>query len=90
MDRAKLNEMFEVTEKQLNQWSEEYETDAVSSGDFGKVMLGRPRICDDKLVSVTFKVSPSSLAAFDACARKRGESRSEALRNAVDRYLATA
>ncbi len=61
-------------------------------GTPGKWVLrpqGRPRLSDEELVTITFKVPRSMRAEVDVRAGARGESRSEFMRSAVHAALAT-
>ena len=51
---------------------------------------GRPQLCDEELVAVAFKVPRSQRDAIDKHAASLNESRSEYLREAVARALASA
>ncbi|MDR1087916.1 MAG: ribbon-helix-helix protein, CopG family [Coriobacteriales bacterium] len=52
---------------------------------------GRPRILkDDELQSITFRIGKSRLPMIDNAAAKRGESRSEFLRDLIDQALAAS
>jgi hypothetical protein len=75
-----------VTEELLEQSAEEWENDSWS-GRLVNVTVGRPRIAGEELVNVTFRIPKSRLGALDAMASRKGESRSEYLRNAVDQAL---
>jgi len=75
-----------LTEELLDELAEEYEK-GTWSGYSGEVRLGRPRFGDEKLVSISLKISPSSLAIVDKRAEEKGETRSDFLRDAIDRAL---
>ncbi len=69
-------------------------SDAASSGDYpgepGEWIIkpqGRPRLCDEELVSVTFKIPKSQRDALDKKAKSFNESRSEYLRRITSRDL---
>jgi hypothetical protein len=51
---------------------------------------GRPRLYeDDELETISFRLPKSRILAIDTTIKSKGESRSEFLRNAVDKALAT-
>ena len=53
--------------------------------------VGRPRLYgDDELVSLSLRIPKSRMAAIERAARSSGESRSEFIRNAIDRALISA
>jgi uncharacterized protein (DUF1778 family) len=61
-----------------------HETDTWQ-GSLGKVTMGRPKISDEELVGITFKLPKSQLALIERIAKDRGETRSEFLREVVSR-----
>lgn len=69
-------------------------SDAAALGDYpgepGEWIVkpqGRPKLCDEELVSVTFKIPKSQRDALDRKARSLNESRSEYLRRMTARDL---
>jgi len=75
-----------LTDELLDDLAGEYEK-GTWGGHSGAVRLGRPRFGDEKLVSISLKISPSSLAIVDRKAEEQGESRSDFLRDAIDKAL---
>ena len=75
-----------LTDELLNELAEEYEK-GTWEGHSGGVRLGRPRFGDEKLVSISLKISPSSLAIVDKKVEEQGGSRSDFLRDAIDKAL---
>ncbi len=51
---------------------------------------GRPTLCDEELVTIAFKVPRSQRDALDRQAASRHETRSQFMRNALDRALAAS
>lgn len=49
---------------------------------------GRPSICEEELVTVSFKVPRSQKEAIDRAAKGRGETRSQFMRSALEQALA--
>jgi hypothetical protein len=49
--------------------------------------MGRPKLYDEDLGTVSFKLPKSRIAAMEQSAKQRGISKSEFLRDAVDREL---
>ena len=76
----------EVSDETFDAWAEEYENGAWT-GHLEKVRMGRPRISDEELVTVTFRVPKSRIPAIEAAAKRKGETRSEYLRALVDRAI---
>ena len=53
-----------------------------------EVHVGRPRkFDDDELKTISFRLPLSRISAVEAAAKRRGESRSDFLRDAVDKEL---
>jgi len=76
----------EVSDETFDAWAEEYEKGAWT-GHLSKVRMGRPRISDEDLVTITFRVPKSRVPALEAAAKRKGETRSEYLRGLVDRAI---
>lgn len=70
----------------LDAMAKEYE-EGTWSGHKGEVHTGRPRFGVERLVPVTFKIAPSTLATIDQLAADSDETRSEAMRQVIDRGL---
>jgi hypothetical protein len=79
-----------VTDAMLDKLAEEYESGEWPERKEGKITLGRPRISSEESVNVTFRMPRSRVAAIEKLADASGESRSEFLRNAVDKALTAA
>lgn len=91
MNRDELNKKFHVTDEQLDQWAEEYENETWDVSGLGEVMRGRPRLsAQEDAKQVTFRLPASKIVELDVAAAAHGCTRSEALRDAVDDYLAQA
>ena len=74
-----------VTDELLDSMAAEYE-DGTWAGH-GEVTRGRPRIYDEDMETVSFRIPKSRIPAIEAVARKRGESKSDFFRNAIDQAL---
>lgn len=90
MKRDELNKKFGVTEEQLDIWAEACERGEYPGTPVGEVIIGRPRMFGEELKPVTFKETPRKVAAIDSRAASLNLSRSEYLRQVVDKDLATA
>ena len=86
MDREELNKKFGVTEEQLNAWAEEYENGSWK-GSLGEITPGRPRLYAEELETISFRLPKSRVVAIEAVIARKGGSRSEFLRSAVDYAL---
>ena len=79
MDTKGLEKKFDVTGEELDKLAEQYESGNWPEGH--TVLLGRPRITDEELVSVTIKLPKTQLEAIDKTAKQEGKSRSAYMRN---------
>ena len=52
--------------------------------------MGRPRLFDEELETVSFRLPKSRVDALEAAAKRRGETKSDLFREAVDRFLKEA
>lgn len=77
-----------ITDEMLDEWAEMYESGNWPEGK--TVILDPALIRDDALKPVTFKLPEYKIDQLDRKASANGETRSEALRKAVDGYLAIA
>lgn len=74
-----------ITDEMLEEMAAEYEEGTWSG--HGKVRAGRPRVYNEEMETISFRIPKSRLAAIERVAGERGESRSEFLREAVDSAL---
>lgn len=88
MRAEELERKFDVTCEQLDAMAEPFESGDWPSGRTR--LIGRPRLSEEEVRSVTFKLPVSQIAALDDLARTTGCSRSDTLRRAVARELAAA
>ncbi|MFT8874115.1 ribbon-helix-helix protein, CopG family [Bifidobacterium aquikefiri] len=86
MNREEINRMFGVTDQQLDSMAEEYEN-GTWKGHVGLVKPGRPRVFDEELETVSFRIPKSRVEEIDRSAKARGESRSQFLRRTIDQAL---
>ena len=86
MDREELNRMFGLTEEQLNAMAAEYEEETWEGG-LTDVVHGRPKLYDEDMETVSFRLPKSRRAAVEAVTRRLGISKSEFFRNAIDHEL---
>ena len=87
MNREELHEKFGVTSEQLDTWADEYESEDWSHMRFGEVTIGRPRIADEPLDSITVKVPHSRAVAMKRVQQEKGITKSDFVRRAIDREL---
>jgi hypothetical protein len=88
MDRKRLNELFGVTDEQLDTEAKEYE-DGTWDAPMGKTIRGRPSIANEEIRLITVRLPLSKVLALEKRAVDMGGTRSQALREAVDEYLAS-
>ena len=74
-----------LTDEMLDKRAEEYE-DGTWSGH-GEVAMGRPRLYDEDMGTVSFRLPCSRIRAVEAAAKRQGESKSDFFRRAIDREL---
>ena len=81
---------FTLTEEMIEELAE-----AAARGDYpgkpGKIIVapkGRPRLYDEELVTIAFKVPRSIRDRLDESAAKKNESRSQFLRDTLEKALA--
>ena len=87
MDTRELEKMFGVTSEELEKSADAYERGEWPEGKTTRI--GRPPLYDDEYESVTFRLSKSRIRAIEGLMVQRGETRSEFLREAVDKALAS-
>jgi hypothetical protein len=88
MNRQGINKKFGVTEEQLDGRAAEYENDTWDASGLGRIVMGRPSIANEEVRPVTFRMPLSKIVAVDKKAAERDETRSEFLRDAIDKALA--
>lgn len=82
---AKKTSLTNMTDEAWDALAKEYE-DGTWSG-VGEITPGRPRLYDEDMETVSFRLPRSRIAAIEAVTARRGESKSEFYRKAVDRQL---
>lgn len=68
--------------------AKEYEEGAWAG--LGEVTMGRPRLYDEDLATVSFRLPRSQIEAVAQTAKRQGISKSEFYRRAIDRALVAA
>ena len=86
MNRDQMNVAFGVTDEQLESLAADYES-GDWKGRLGPVVQGRPRLYEEEMRTISFRMPASRLQAIDAHAERNGKSRSEFLRQAIDDAL---
>lgn len=74
-----------LSDADFDRMAAEYESGTWSGG--GTVEPGRPKLYDEDMETVSFRLPRSRIAAVEAVARARGESKSELFRKAVDKAI---
>lgn len=81
---------YVLTEEMIDELAE-----AAARGDYpgkpGKIIVapqGRPKLCDEDLVTIAFKVPRSIRDRLDKQVARNGETRSQFLRDTLERALA--
>lgn len=88
MDAKKLEELMGFSPGELEATADAYEQDTWPDGK--TVRMGRPPIADEPTKVISGRVGESVLAAFDAKARRHGQSRTERLRELITNDVLTA
>ena len=88
MQREEMNKLLGMTEAEMDSVAEEYESDAWDSGNFGKSLVGRPPLYEVAMGTVSFKEEKPKIELIDARALSLGMTRSDYLRQLVDKDLA--
>lgn len=81
-----------LTEEMMDKIAEDAER-GILPGKPGRFIIGppgRPRLSDEDLVTIAFKVPRSSRDQLDEAARAKGQRRSDFLRDALEAALANA
>ena len=74
-----------LSDELLDAMAKEYE-DGTWEG-CGKVSKGRPRLYDEDMETLSFRLPKSRIAAISAVAKRKGESKSDFIRDAIDQAL---
>lgn len=81
MDAKQLEKMMGFAPGELEKTAEAYEKDEWPKGR--TIKLGRPPISDEPSVVLSARVGESVLDAFDAKAKRHGQTRTERLRELI-------
>ena len=76
-----------VTDEDMEREAEMWESDTWEGG-FTNIRIGRPPLSDEELGVVTFKAPLSRIAAMERKAEEQGLSKSQFMRNAMERAIA--
>ena len=76
----------ELSDADFDAMAAEYEEGAWSEPE-GKVSLGRPKLFEEDMETVSFRLPRSRADAVAAAAKRQGISKSEFFRRAIDREL---
>lgn len=87
MKKDELHKKFGVTPEYLEEQAAEYESSSWDAMKFGAIIQGRPKISEEPLKTLTVRVPESRLIAIKNAAAKKGISRSDFLRQAIDNEL---
>ena len=74
-----------MTDAVLDALAEEYEKGTWHGHD--AIHVGRPRLYDEELATVSFRIPKSRVDAIERIAKEHGESKSEFFRRAIDLAL---
>jgi hypothetical protein len=79
-----------ITDAMFDEVANAYESGIWPTRKEHETVMGRPRISNEELVTITFRVPKSRVDAIEGLARKLGETRSEFLRDAIDKAIAAS
>jgi hypothetical protein len=86
--RFKADNGFVITDDLVEKWAARYESGNYP-GTGAEIVVGRPRLAQERTLSVNFRLPESKLIALETLASKNGCNRSQVLRDAVDDYLSS-
>lgn len=86
MERKDINELLGMTEEELEREAAQFESGAWEGG-LRSISVGRPRLYDEDMGTVSFRLPASQQQAVAAASERLGISRSEFFRNAIDHEL---
>lgn len=90
MDRDVVNDMLGMSEEEVAREAAAFESGTWDRSEYGMPGVGRPTIFGEAMKPVTFKETPTVIAAIDDRASALGISRSDYLRTLVAKDLASA
>lgn len=90
MTKKNIDEMLGISERELDAITREFEEGAWDRSEYGKPGIGRPAVFGEVMRPVTFKETPTVIAAIDERAASLGSTRSDYLRSLVAKDLAFA
>lgn len=84
-----LEALFGVDAEQIDEWEAMASAGTLPGDPTGEIVRGpgRPQMFGEEMVTVTFKIPKSQLAAMDERARSLNEGRSDYLRGLVEKEL---
>lgn len=75
-----------LTDRDIEEIAERLERGELP-GKWGRILVGRPRISSEQLKLIRVKVPESAVRAFDEKAARNGQTRSQRLRQLIERDL---
>ena len=87
MDREAISLSLGMSEAELDELGDAYESDEWDASQLGKVVMGRPRLPDEETRAVTVRLPISQIAALDRVAKLGGKTRSAAMRDVLGAWL---
>lgn len=89
MNREEMNKLLGMTEEEMDAEAYALENDLWDGIELGEPRAGRPAMFDEAMGTVSFKEERPKITLIDSRAASLGLSRSDYLRQLVDRDLAT-
>ena len=84
--REEMNREMGLTEEELDRMAAEYEA-GNWEGETGEVVLGRPKLFDEDMETISFRLPLSRIHGIEVVSRRLGISKSEFMRQAIDAAL---
>lgn len=78
-----------VTDAMFDEMAKEYE-DGTWEGHLGEITYGRPKLYDEDMETVSFRLPESRIKAVEVVAAREGKTKSEFFREAIDQALLAA
>ena len=89
MNKKELNEKFGITDEKIENWANEYEFSDWSDMEFSKPVYGRPRIFEEPMDRISVTLPRGAVVAMKDYCNEQNISRSELVRRAISRELAS-
>lgn len=90
MNELFLNKRFGLSEKEMEVRAAEYDSGNWDVTKHGKIHVGRPRKFSEPMQAITFREPESMIIRIEHRAKQKGFSRSDYIRDLIDKDLVEA